>query len=298
MNNLRADLKLVADWIPQHSHILDLGCGDAQLLEWLSEHKAVSGYGVEIDNVNVVQAIRRGVNIIQRDLEEGLAEFADHAFDCVVLSQTIQSMRHTENILNEMLRVGKEAIVTFPNFGYWRNRIQILQGHMPVSETIPYQWYNTPNIHWCMLGDFEALCDKNDVKVIERVVMDNGKQVRFLPNLLGSLAFYRVAKKNLDNQNETRCQYCQPFQYIKISSPPDLNKAITLLKKAVKNGTLHVEAHGDGADSFDELAQDHWNDSVSNYFSCSHCGQCFHLHAETYHGSGGALEAINKSDSI
>jgi methionine biosynthesis protein MetW len=110
----------------------------------------------------------------------------------VILSQTIQAVRQTEGILLEMLRVGREAMVTFPNFGYWQNRWQIFRGHMPVSETIPFQWYDTPNIHWCMLGDFEALCAKNGIGVRERIVMDQGRRVHVLPNLLGSLAFYRV----------------------------------------------------------------------------------------------------------
>ena len=194
MMNLRADLQLIADWVKDGSRVLDLGCGDATLLAWLFQHKQVSGYGVEIDPQNVVSAISAGVNVIQGDLEEGLAEFDDSAFDYVILSQTIQAMHHTEKILNEMLRVGRKAIVTFPNFGYWRNRWQIMQGHMPVSDDMPYQWHNTPNIHWCMLGDFEQLCRQNDILVEERTVMTGGSQVNFMPNLLGSLAFYRVAK--------------------------------------------------------------------------------------------------------
>ncbi|MDN0074791.1 methionine biosynthesis protein MetW [Crenobacter sp. SG2303] len=192
--SLRADLQLIADWIEPNSRVLDLGCGDGTLLAHLGTAKQVQGYGVEIDVDNVVRCIEAGVNVVQGDLEAGLAEFDDQAFDHVVLSQTIQAMHHTENILNEILRVGRDAIVTFPNFGYWRNRWQILQGHMPVSETIPYQWYDTPNIHWCMLGDFEALCAKNRIRVVERVVMDGERRVSFMPNLLGSLAFYRVAR--------------------------------------------------------------------------------------------------------
>jgi len=192
--SLRADLQLIADWITPSSRVLDLGCGDGTLLAHLGSAKQVQGYGVEIDVDNVVRCIEAGVNVVQADLEAGLAEFDDHAFDHVVLSQTIQAMHHTEAILNEILRVGREAIVTFPNFGYWQNRWQILQGHMPVSDTIPYQWYDTPNIHWCMLGDFEQLCAKNRIRVVERVVMDGERRVNFLPNLLGSLAFYRVAR--------------------------------------------------------------------------------------------------------
>ncbi|WP_434632635.1 methionine biosynthesis protein MetW [Chromobacterium sp. CV08] len=194
IETLRPDLRLIADWIAPESRVLDLGCGDGQLLAALQRDKRVLGYGVDLDVANVVRCVAAGVNAIQGDLETGLADFEDHRFDHVVLSQTIQAMRHTEAILNEMLRVGREAIVTFPNFGYWQNRRQILQGRMPVSDTIPYQWYDTPNIHWCMLGDFEALCAKNRVRVRERVVMDKGKRVSLLPNLRGSLAFYRVAR--------------------------------------------------------------------------------------------------------
>ena len=194
-NTLRADLQLIADWVAPSSRVLDLGCGDGALLSWLNHQKAVRGYGVDFDVNNVVRCVEAGVNAIQGNLETGLAEFEDQRFDHVVLSQTIQAMHNTEQILVEMLRVGREAIVTFPNFGYWENRWQILQGHMPVSETIPYEWYNTPNIHWCMLGDFEALCAKNGIRVLERVVMNEEKRIHFLPNLRGSLAFYRVARQ-------------------------------------------------------------------------------------------------------
>jgi methionine biosynthesis protein MetW len=183
---------MIADWIAPSTRVLDLGCGDGALLGWLQQHKNVVGYGVEIDSDNVVRCASAGVSAIQSDLEAGLAGFGDGSFDHIVLSQTIQAMRQTEQILMEMLRVGREAIVTFPNFGYWENRWQILRGRMPVSDTIPYQWYDTPNIHWCMLGDFEALCAKNGVRIIQRVVMDKGRRVSVLPNLFGSLAFYRV----------------------------------------------------------------------------------------------------------
>lgn len=192
--SLRSDLQIIADWIAPKSRVLDLGCGDGELMAHLKREKKVSGYGVEIDVDNVVKCVAAGVPVIQSDLETGLADFDDASFDHVILSQTLQAMRNTEEILIEMLRVARDAIVTFPNFGYWENRLQILQGHMPVSETIPYQWYNTPNIHWCMLGDFEALCAKNNIKVLERVVLNNGDRVRFLPNLRGSLAIYRIGR--------------------------------------------------------------------------------------------------------
>lgn len=193
MNTLRDDLQLIYDWIPYGSKVLDLGCSDGELLAALVAEKECSGYGVEIDTDSVVAAIARGVNVIQADLERGLQAFGDNSFDVIVLSQTIQAMQNTETILHDLTRVAKQAIVSFPNFGYWRNRLQIMfGGHMPVSERMPYQWYNTPNIHWCTLEDFERLCEKNHVNILERAVMASGRQVKYWPNLLGSLAFYRV----------------------------------------------------------------------------------------------------------
>ncbi len=193
MSQLRHDLQMIYDWIPAGSRVLDLGCGSGSLMAALIQDKACHGYGIEIDSDCVIKAIGAGVNVIQSDLDAGLQAFANDSFDVVVLSQTIQAMKNTETILQDLKRVGKQAIVTFPNFGYWRNRLQIgMAGHMPVSESMPFQWYNTPNIHWCTLQDFDALCQKNGIQVLERAVMTGGKQVHFLPNLLGSLAFYRV----------------------------------------------------------------------------------------------------------
>ncbi len=193
MMNLRDDLQLIYDWIPAQSRVLDLGCGDGELLSALVTEKQCSGYGVEIDTQGVLAAMARGVNVIQADLEQGLLDFDDNSFDILILSQTIQSMQNTETILRDLTRVAKQAIVSFPNFGYWKNRIQIgLMGHMPVSERMPYQWYNTPNIHLCTLQDFELLCARNHIRILERAVMTGQKRVNTLPNLLGSLAFYRV----------------------------------------------------------------------------------------------------------
>lgn len=190
---LRDDLQMIFDWITPNSRVLDLGCGDGELLAALVRHKNCQGYGLEINTNSVLAAMQRGVNVIQADLEAGLQHFNDNSFDIIVLSQTIQSMQNTENILQEMKRVAAEAIVTFPNFGYWRNRLQIaLGGHMPVSERMPYQWYNTPNIHWCTLQDFDKLCAKNHLKILQRAVMSGNKRISLWPNLLGSLAFYRV----------------------------------------------------------------------------------------------------------
>lgn len=190
---LRDDLQLIYDWIPQNAHVLDLGCGDGELLGALMRHKHCTGYGIEIDPDSVQAALARGVNVIQADLEQGLQAFGDGSFDVIVLSQTIQAMQNVETILRDLTRVAKEAIVTFPNFGYWRNRFQVaFGGHMPVSERMPYDWYDTPNIHWCTLSDFDRLCAKNRIRVLERAVMASGRRVSCLPNLLGSLAFYRV----------------------------------------------------------------------------------------------------------
>ena len=190
---LRDDLQMIFDWITPNSRVLDLGCGDGELLAALVRHKNCQGYGLEINTNSVLAAMQRGINVIQADLEAGLQHFNDNSFDIIVLSQTIQSMQNTENILQEMKRVAAEAIVTFPNFGYWRNRLQIaLGGHMPVSERMPYQWYNTPNIHWCTLQDFDKLCAKNHLKILQRAVMSGNKRISLCPNLLGSLAFYRV----------------------------------------------------------------------------------------------------------
>ncbi|MDO1516856.1 MULTISPECIES: methionine biosynthesis protein MetW [unclassified Neisseria] len=193
MTELRDDLQLIYDWIPAGSRVLDLGCGNGELLSALIKHKNCSGYGVEIDTDGIIASMERGVNVIQADLEQGLQDFEDNSFDILVLSQTIQAMQNTETILRDLTRVAKQAIVSFPNFGYWRNRLQIgLLGRMPVSERMPYQWYNTPNIHWCTLQDFDRLCAKNRIRVLERTVMTGGKRINMLPNLLGSLAFYRV----------------------------------------------------------------------------------------------------------
>lgn len=194
MKTLRPDLQCIAGWIKPDARVLDLGCGDGELLAWLSKSKAVKGYGVEIDVDKVIACVDHGINVIQSDLESGLATFESHSFDYVVLSLTIQAMHNIETILAEMLRVGKTGIVTFPNFGYWENRWQLLLGRMPVSETIPYEWYNTPNIHLCTLGDFDRLLGKLSMKTEEQQVLHLGEKVEFLPNLLGSLALVRFGQ--------------------------------------------------------------------------------------------------------
>jgi methionine biosynthesis protein MetW len=190
----RADFSTIAGWIAPHARVLDLGCGDGSLFAYLRESRGVTGYGIEIDDAGVLASIGNGINVIQSDLESGLAGFDDQTFDSVILSQTLQAVRHTEEIVLEMLRVGREAIVTFPNFGHWSHRAQVLRGRMPVSKTLPYQWYDTPNIHLCTVADFDAFCDARAFHVLERVVLHQTRRVSLLPNLLGALAIYRFRR--------------------------------------------------------------------------------------------------------
>jgi methionine biosynthesis protein MetW len=191
----RYDFELISSWIPDRARVLDLGCGDGVLLAGLSATHDSEGYGVEIDDANVLASVRNGVNVLQADIEGGLSAFEDGAFDFVILSQTLQAMRDAERVLNEMLRVGREGIVTFPNFGYWRHRLDIFQGHMPTSRTLPHAWWNTPNIHLCTVKDFEDLCAKVGAEILDERVIHEGRTVNFLPNLLGSIGVFRFRRK-------------------------------------------------------------------------------------------------------
>lgn len=191
----RPDFAAIAAWIPKGASVLDLGCGDGSLLRYLKETRAVRGYGVEINDIDIVSCIANGVNVIQNDLESGLSDFEDGSFDFVILSQTLQATRHTEALIREMLRVGREGIVSFPNFGYWKNRLNVLRGNMPVSRELPYQWFDTPNVHLCTLHDFEGFCRNHGVVVLERRVMTGEREVSLLPNLLGSTAVYRFQRE-------------------------------------------------------------------------------------------------------
>lgn len=188
----RQDFAIIANWVSVGNKVLDLGCGDGTLLQFLRERLGVKGYGVEKDDQNWLTCMQNGNNVIQMDLEAGLSGFEDQSFDTVILSQTLQAMHNTEEIVQEMLRVGHEIIVTFPNFGYWRNRIQITNGSMPVSKTLPYQWYDTPNVHLCTIHDFDQFCKNHKITVIERKVITEGNDIHFMPNLLGNLAMYRL----------------------------------------------------------------------------------------------------------
>jgi methionine biosynthesis protein MetW len=188
----RQDFAIISNWVSFGSKVLDLGCGDGELLQFLRLSLEVKGYGVEKDDANWLACMENGSNVIQMDLEDGLSGFEDQSFDTVILSQTLQAMHNTEEIVQEMLRVGREVIVTFPNFGYWRNRLQITNGRMPVSKTLPYQWYDTPNVHLCTINDFDQFCKNHKISILERCVITNSQTVHFMPNLLGNLAMYRL----------------------------------------------------------------------------------------------------------
>ena len=188
---MRADQAAIAHWVAPGARVLDLGCGDGSLLRHLWQQREAPGYGVEIDDAAVLECVTNDVNVLQVDLESGLSLFADRSFDCVILSETLQTIHRTDLLMKEMLRVGSEVIVRFPNFGHWGARVQVVFGRMPVSESLPYQWYETPNVHHCTINDFEDLCRRLRVRIRERLVLHEGRPVTFLPNLLGSLAVYR-----------------------------------------------------------------------------------------------------------
>lgn len=195
---MRTDLEIISQWVKPNSRLLDLGCGDGALLHHLQKNKQVKGYGLEIDPQNLTQCIAAGVNVIEQNLNNGLGNFQDNSFDLVLMTQALQTVRRPDRLLDEMLRVGKESIITFPNFGYWRTRLYLLRkGRMPVSKSLPYTWYNTPNIHLCTFKDFEALCYRKQIKILNRTVVDHshnkGLSSRILPNLFGEIAIYRVA---------------------------------------------------------------------------------------------------------
>ena len=191
----RPDLAFIAHWVAPQSHVLDLGCGDGVMLEYLQSEKRCIGYGVEIDDNKIPVCVRRGVSVIQQDLEAGLAMFTDNAFDNVLCLSALQMMKNVEGILADIARVGREAIVSFPNFAYWPHRFALLRGRMPVSKSLPYEWYDTPNVRCATIKDFEELANKVGLEVLECIALHEGKPVSFLPNWRGSLAVFRLRKK-------------------------------------------------------------------------------------------------------
>lgn len=187
----RKDLELIADLVPPGSRVLDLGCGNGELMEHLRERRQCRGFGIEIDDANVAACVRRHVNVLQLNLEDGLALFEDKSFDVVLQLDTLQHLRNTERMLRETARVGRMGIVSFPNFAHWPNRLRVATGRMPVTKALPYEWYDTPNIRVGTLADFEVLAGKIGLRVIESFGIANGTIVRHWPNLMASVAVFK-----------------------------------------------------------------------------------------------------------
>ncbi|WP_102135577.1 methionine biosynthesis protein MetW [Candidatus Marithrix sp. Canyon 246] len=201
--DLRIDLALMSEWITEGSHVLDLGCGDGTLLAHLTDSRNITGYGLEIDDDNLELCIEKGVNVIDTDLNQGLSDFNENSFDYVVMTQALQTIHRPDLLLKEMLRVGKQGIVTFPNFGHWKVRKSLFfNGLMPKTRALPEDWYNGENIRLCTVHDFEKLCDTLDIEVLQRAVVDTKHHTSWLmslmPNLLGEIAVYRFRSKHYD----------------------------------------------------------------------------------------------------
>ncbi|SIS58418.1 methionine biosynthesis protein MetW [Thalassolituus maritimus] len=200
MSELRPDLSIIQQWIRPESEILDLGCGEGELLSYLKNEKNVHGYGLEINPEKLTACIRNGVNVIEQNLDNGLGNFEDQSIDTVVMTQALQAVQRPDELLDEMLRIGKEAIVTFPNFGYWKTRFYLLlKGRMPMSDTLPYNWYDTPNIHMCTFRDFEILCREKGIRILNKTVVDDQHRehwsIRLWPAMLGEIAVYHITRR-------------------------------------------------------------------------------------------------------
>ena len=186
----KSTLRAIASLVPTGARVLDLGCGDGALLAHLQAERGCTGYGIEYDDANVLACVRRGVNVLQLNLEDGLAIFEDNSFDVVLQIDTLQHLRNAEVMLRETARIGKQGVVAFPNFAHWPNRLSILQGRMPVTKRLPYQWYDTPNIRVGTFKDFEVLALKNKLRILDSFGLQNGEIKRFLPNALASTAVF------------------------------------------------------------------------------------------------------------
>jgi len=197
---MRPDQEIIAQWIEPGSKVLDLGCGDGSLLHHLNSTRNVSSIGLEIDEVNIEKCIRNGVNVIEQNIDHGLSNFQSNSFDTALLAQTLQALSNPHLLIDEMLRISDRGIVTFPNFGNWKSRLYLsLRGRMPVSKFMPHQWYDTPNIHFCTVKDFDALCREQNIRVLERTVVDSRHQgswaMKAWPNFLGEIAIYHISRK-------------------------------------------------------------------------------------------------------
>jgi methionine biosynthesis protein MetW len=186
-----SNLYALAQLVPVGSRVLDLGCGDGALLDHLQKQRSCSGYGVELADTNVQACVQRGVNVLQLNLDQGLTLFGDQSFDVVLQIDTLQHLRNAEVMLRETARVGHIGIVAFPNFGHWPNRLSVLQGRMPVTRRLPYQWYDTPNIRVGTFADFAALAEKNKLYVLDAFGLQDGQEVRWLPNLMAGTAVFK-----------------------------------------------------------------------------------------------------------
>ncbi|MEX0618256.1 MAG: methionine biosynthesis protein MetW [Pseudohongiellaceae bacterium] len=196
---MRPDLEIIQEWIKADSRVLDLGCGDGSLLDYLKKSRNIVDIGLEIDSDNIEKCLARGVNVIEQNLNEGLTNFQSESFDTVVLTQTLQAVRFPDILVEEMLRIGRNCIVTFPNFGNWKSRLYLsARGRMPVSRFMPYQWYNTPNIHFCTVKDFDNLCHERSIEILCRTVVNSRHQgnwyMKAWPNLLGEIAIYHITR--------------------------------------------------------------------------------------------------------
>lgn len=198
---MSVDTGRIPEWIPQGARVLDLGCGEGHLLAELQTTRAIQGLGLELDPEKIATCLRRGLNVVQQDLNQGLSNFKANQFDTIIMTQTLQAIRRPDTLLDEMLRVGREAIVTFPNFAHVKNRIQLgIFGHMPVNPQLPNPWYDTPNIHLSTFDDFEALCDQLKIQILNRDTSNLSGQRSWLgtvwPNLFGEVAVYRLTKEH------------------------------------------------------------------------------------------------------
>ncbi len=196
---LRSDLNVIHNWITPGSRVLDLGCGDGTLLASLRDNKQTKGYGLEFSSAQISACISKNLNVIEQNLNDGLSNFTDSSFDVVVMTQALQTLHAPHEVIREMLRIGKECIVTFPNFAHWKARWHLaIHGRMPVSDLLPYQWYDTPNIHFCTFTDFEKLCNELGITIVQRQVVASHGISRLLknllPNLLGDTAIYHLSQ--------------------------------------------------------------------------------------------------------